>query len=231
MSDLAFITWSDSSTDREDAGFYLPSTLQLEQRIREAGALPLAELVEPVDRPVKPDGPGTITYIDIAAVDARTGDITPNEIPASEAPSRARKLVASGDILISSVRPERNAIARVPAALDGAVASTGFLVVHPRSAWKSRADRLFLYLKTEPFIRQAMRRCTSSMYPVLSENDLLAILVPAALMDLAGPAEEALQSADVARSHADAEFSRARESMAQLVSGLMEGDPAPKPRE
>lgn len=228
MTDLAFVTWSDSSTDREDPGYYDPSVLDLEERIAGAGAFRLGELVETMDRLVKPEGAGTITYIDIAAVNARTGDIIPSEIQASEAPSRARKLVSSGDILISSVRPERNAVARVPPELDGAVASTGFFVVHPLPAWRDRSDRLFLYLKTEPFIRQAGRRCTSSMYPVLNETDLLTILVPKIVLEGAGSAQAALQSADAARRHAEAELSRARTLLTDLVSAITE-DPDPRP--
>lgn len=231
MSDLAFVTWSDASTDREDAGYFLPSTLNREDRLKEVGALALSDVVESVDRSVKPNGTGVITYIDIAAVDARTGDITATEIPASEAPSRARKLVATGDILISSVRPERNAVARIPATLDGAIASTGFIVVRPLSAWGAHLDRIFLYLKTDLFIRQAVRRCTSSMYPVIAEADLMTILVPRRILDEAGPAQEALQRADTARNRADDEFARARALMTDLVSDLTAADQDPKPIE
>ena len=45
-------------------------------------------------------------YIDINNVDRRTGIIIPQEIIGSEAPSRARKVVRAGDVIVSTVRPE-----------------------------------------------------------------------------------------------------------------------------
>ena len=50
----------------------------------------------------------------------------------SEAPSRARQRVRKDDVLVSTVRPNLNAVAKVPKSLDAATASTGFCVLRPR---------------------------------------------------------------------------------------------------
>ena len=52
-------------------------------------------------------------YVDIAAVDRESKIITsPQELLGAEAPSRARKEVRSGDVLVSMTRPNLNAVGR-----------------------------------------------------------------------------------------------------------------------
>ena len=58
-------------------------------------------------------------YIDISSVDVTIGRITnPQELLGTEAPSRARKVVRTGEIIVSTCRPTRGAIAVIPPSLD-----------------------------------------------------------------------------------------------------------------
>jgi type I restriction enzyme S subunit len=73
-----------------------------------------------------PDKP--FLYVDISAIDRDLKVITSApEILGADAPSRARKEIYEGDVLVSTVRPNLNAVAVVPSKLDGHIASTGFL--------------------------------------------------------------------------------------------------------
>src|SRR5579871_6767367 len=73
-------------------------------------------------------------YIDIAAVDVVVGAIVnPQDVEGIEAPSRARKVVRAFDILVSTCRPTRGAIAVVGASLHNQIASTAFSIVRPRA--------------------------------------------------------------------------------------------------
>jgi type I restriction enzyme S subunit len=76
----------------------------------------IGALVEPVhtwDPQNSSDSP-TFTYIDLGAVDQETKCITgARVILAADAPSRARQLVSVGDVLVSTVRPNLNGVARV----------------------------------------------------------------------------------------------------------------------
>ena len=58
-------------------------------------------------------GNSTFLYIEISDVNAETCKATGKQLKCSEAPSRARKVVHAGDILFSTVRPERRTVARV----------------------------------------------------------------------------------------------------------------------
>lgn len=57
--------------------------------------------------------------------------VEPKTLPTAKAPSRARQQVKTGDGLVSTTRPNLNAVAVVPLQLDGAIASTGFAVLRP----------------------------------------------------------------------------------------------------
>ena len=69
-------------------------------------------------------------YIEIGAVDTLTGKIINIEnVPKKEAPSRAKKIVRQGDIIVSTTRPNRGAISYLTD-IDGyCIASTGFAVI------------------------------------------------------------------------------------------------------
>lgn len=71
-------------------------------------------------------------YVDLSSVDKSRKIIDLDnvaEISSVEAPSRARQLVVTGDVLVATVRPNLNGVAVVPAELNGATASTGYCVL------------------------------------------------------------------------------------------------------
>lgn len=99
----------------------------------------------------------TLTYVDLGALDQDLKQIIgARELMGSEAPSRARQLVASGDVLVSTVRPNLNGVARVPQALDRATASTGFCVLRARSTVLD-GGYLFNWVKAPGFVTDMVR--------------------------------------------------------------------------
>lgn len=74
-------------------------------------------------------------YIDIGSIDNSEQMITEHKkFYGREAPSRARRVVAKGDVLFSTVRTYLKNIAVVPQSLDGALTSTGIAVLRPSGA-------------------------------------------------------------------------------------------------
>ena len=111
-----------------------------------------------------------IIYIDIGGVSQDSKEITSeSRILGSEAPSRARQLISHEDILISTVRPNLNAVAVVPEHLDGATASTGFCVLRPV---KDKLDSryLFHWVRSPKFVASMIRQATGQSYPAVSDK-------------------------------------------------------------
>ncbi len=118
----------------------------------------------------------TFKYIDISNVDINTGKYEISVIDKFEAPSRARKKVDKGDILISTVRPNRNAVAIISENDEGLVASTGFAVLLS----KDNIDRYYSFaaLKNQFTIKQLIRKASGGMYPAIAEEEVMSLKIP-----------------------------------------------------
>ncbi len=124
-----------------------------------------------------------ITYVDISSVDNGTKRLlTPQRIAADAAPSRARQLVRVNDVLVSTVRPNLNAVALVPVQLDKEIASTGFCVLRPQPK-QLYPQYLFYFTQSASFVRHLTTIANGASYPAVSDNDILETCIP--LPDLA----------------------------------------------
>lgn len=114
-------------------------------------------------------GIDSFRYIDIASIDRERKEIIDAGIVRTDsAPSRARKLVRTGDVLVSTVRPNLNAVAQVPADLDGQIASTGFSVL--RADPKYLEPRYLFYRSLHPeFVDYLVANATGASYPAVSD--------------------------------------------------------------
>ena len=116
-------------------------------------------------------------YIDISSINIATGEIVePSEMLGEEAPSRARQVIHAGDILVSTVRPTRGAIATVPPGMEGFICSTGFAVIRPTE--NVLTDYLHTALRLSTTLEQFGRRSAGSSYPAIIENDIKVTLIP-----------------------------------------------------
>lgn len=150
-----------------------------------------------------------ITYIDLGAVDQSEKRVTaPQRITGSDAPSRARQLVIAGDVLVSTVRPNLNAVAQVSDELNGATASTGFTVLR-RSSAQIDARYLFHWVKSPMFISDMVRKATGASYPAVSDRIVKDSRIPLP------PIPEQRRIAAIL-DHADALRAKRREALARL---------------
>ncbi|MFZ5841497.1 MAG: restriction endonuclease subunit S [Pseudomonadota bacterium] len=124
----------------------------------------------------KPDA--RITYIDISAIDRDRKVISsPQEMLGKDSPSRARKIVKTGDTLVSMTRPNLNSVAAVGQEYDGCVASTGFDVLRPNGV----EPRWLSYLvRTASFVDEMSSLVQGALYPAVRSKDVRAHIVPVA---------------------------------------------------
>ncbi len=123
----------------------------------------------------KPDSP--FQYIDIAAVDVAVGAIAnPQDVEGSDAPSRARKVVRAFDVIVSTCRPTRGAIAVVPVNLHDQIASTAFSIVRAHAG----VNPFYLHfaLRLPSTLEQFRKWSTGSSYPAILDRDVKKTLIP-----------------------------------------------------
>ena len=179
--------------------------------------------------PGRDDPDGEFIYVDLSAVDQDSKTIaSPRRLACTDAPSRARQIIRSGDVLVSTVRPNLNAVVRVPVELDGATASTGFCVLHPRSEVADGAY-LFHWVRSPRFVGEMVRRATGASYPAVSDRIVFESKIPLPPLTEQRRIAEILDMADALRA-------KRREALAQLDTVTqsifldMFGDPATNPK-
>jgi type I restriction enzyme, S subunit len=121
----------------------------------------------------EPSLPAEFRYITLSDVNA--GVIAPDLalISAQDAPKRARRSVAAGDILMSMVRPNLLGYARIDARYADCIASTGFALLRAHPG----VDPGYLYhcLFSNQMQRQIQARVTGSSYPSISLADIASL--------------------------------------------------------
>ena len=116
-----------------------------------------------------------IEYVEISGVQAGQGITETATLPFGNAPSRARRVVRDGDVLISTVRTYLRAIAQVKSPPENMIASTGFAVLRPR-----RIDSRFLgyACHAEGFVSEVIARSVGVSYPAINASELARLPIP-----------------------------------------------------
>lgn len=117
-------------------------------------------------------------YIEISAIGLGTNDYFTTTTPIQEAPSRARQVVRTDDILVSLTRPHRGAIAKIKQADNLAIASTGFAVLREIKLKDFDRDFLLNVLLSSICLPQLLQRSSGGNYPAITSDQLDKILIP-----------------------------------------------------
>jgi type I restriction enzyme S subunit len=133
------------------------------------------EKTETVNPPASPEM--EFDYIDVSSVSNRTFRIEETQsLIGKDAPSRARKLVKTNDVLFATVRPTLQRIAIVPEELDHQVCSTGYFVLRPKQILDHRY--VFYYLFSAEFMAQMQSLQKGASYPAVTDGEVKAQLIP-----------------------------------------------------
>ena len=117
-----------------------------------------------------------IQYIDIGSVSAVDGISKIETMIFKDAPSRARRIVRDGDVIVSTVRTYLEAIAPINNPPENPIVSTGFAVIRPNQyLYKSFASYC---LRAKGFIKEVVARSVGVSYPAINSSDLVNITIP-----------------------------------------------------
>ncbi|MFV7784199.1 restriction endonuclease subunit S [Shewanella marisflavi] len=117
-------------------------------------------------------------YIDIASVSTGQVKLPSEYIKFSDAPSRARKKLKQGDVLMSTVRPNLKAFAYFNVPEADFVASTGFSVIRAKNGNDGRF--IFNAILGDDISSQIDSLVVGSNYPAINSTDVknLEVLTP-----------------------------------------------------
>ena len=166
----------------------------------------------------------TFPYLEISAIDRKTGQITEIvEIPPEEAPSRARMMARPNDILVSTTRPSRGAITLVSEDHVPFIASTGFAVIREVDASVVDRDFLFHVLRSRIGLTQMEQRSSGGNYPAITAAELKRVEIPlpdrSMQQSIVQEIERMKSAALRLRREANAELDRAKAEIEAILLG------------
>lgn len=182
---------------RIDAEYWHPDFIQnaalvsAERRIRDFVAPNIPNIKStPVDR--------DFDYLEIANIATDLCAYETKPVLRGEEPDRAHYILEPGDVAVSTVRPNRNAVAFVVE--EGIIGSSGLAVLRAESI---APEYLFAFCKTDYFIKCLVRACKATMYPAVSVADVYdtPLFVPSPQFEslIADLVKDALLSIDIAK--------------------------------
>ena len=127
------------------------------------------------DKNYNPDAKQTYQYIELADV-GQSGDISDVDIQyGSDLPTRARRIVKSGQVIVPSVEGSLQSCALITDEYDGVLCSTGFYVLDSDCI---NSETLLVLFKSEPIQALMKQRCSGTILTAISKDELLSMPLP-----------------------------------------------------
>jgi type I restriction enzyme S subunit len=120
----------------------------------------------------------TFTYIDVTAIDKEAGIVAdPKVLGANEAPSRARKVTRTGDVIYSCVRPYLLNVAVIDTDFDPQpIASTAFAILNGHGFVLPRY--LWIVLRSPFMVGCVEENQRGQAYPAINDADFAVLPFP-----------------------------------------------------
>jgi len=171
-------SFSDTQrAERIDANYFQPRYDGIVNAIREypGGWNTLENLARLKDSNFNPDPETEYKYIELANI-GRNGEITDCMVGQGEdLPTRARRKVTIGDVIVSSIEGSLESIALITEEYDSALCSTGFHVVQSDVL---NSETLLVFLKSRVGQLQLKKGCSGTILTAINKEEFSKITVP-----------------------------------------------------
>ncbi len=129
---------------------------------------------ETVDPTKKPDD--EFIYLDVSSVNKETKEIESETVLLGKnAPSRARKLIKTGDVIFATVRPTHSRIALITEKYNEQVCSTGYFVLRAKGFISN--NLIYYFLLTKGFNSQMEKLQKGASYPAVTDSEVKSIFI------------------------------------------------------
>ena len=118
----------------------------------------------------------TYKYIEIGDIDVGNGSYEYKELDYEDLPANAKIKTNMGDVLVSTVRPNRGAISIISDRFDNLVCSGAFAVLQEMSDYNK--ETLFILLRSKPYRELLLKYNSGTSYPVIKDEDIMSIPIP-----------------------------------------------------
>lgn len=170
---IKYYSESVKKYDRLDAEYYQPKYEAIVQKLNTRETV--QSLCNLHDKNFAPRDKESYQYIELADV-GQSGDITDVDVQAGfDLPTRARRIVKTGQVIVSSVEGSLQSCALITDDYDGALCSTGFYVIDSNCI---NSETLLVLFKSEPIQALMKQRCSGTILTALSKDELFSMPLP-----------------------------------------------------
>ena len=170
---IKLLSASFKTFGRLDAEYYQPKYDAIEKKLNTRETV--LSLCNLHDKNFNLDEKQTYQYIELADV-GQSGDISDvNTQYGSDLPTRARRLVKAGQVIVSSVEGSLQSCALITDEYDGALCSTGFYVLDSDCI---NPETLLVLFKSKPIQALMKQRCSGTILTAISKDELLSMPLP-----------------------------------------------------
>jgi type I restriction enzyme S subunit len=130
------------------------------------------ETVDPTKKPNE-----EFIYLDVSSVNKETKEIeNATVLLGKDAPSRARKLVRTNDVIFATVRPTHSRVALITEEYDEQVCSTGYFVLRAKEFLNN--NLIYYFVLTYSFNKQMEKLQKGASYPAVTDSEVKGIYIP-----------------------------------------------------
>ena len=162
---------------RLDAEYYLPKYRQIEEKIKayRGGWDYLGNVVDIYDDNFLPKEDVEYRYIELSNIGGY-GDIMDYTVAkGKDLPTRARRLVRSNQVIVSSVEGSLGKVALITEKFDRSICSTGFYVVDSKIL---NSETLLVLFKIKPVIELIKKHSSGTILTAINKEDFVRIPIP-----------------------------------------------------
>ena len=168
---------SFGSSGRLDAEYYQPKYEEVEEKIKsyKNGFKNFRSACNLYDDNFTPNDNADYKYIELSNIGSH-GDITNVAFQlGKELPTRARRKITAGQVIISSIEGSLESCALVIDEYDNALCSTGFYVINSDLI---NSETLLILFKLFPIQSMLKQRCSGTILTAINKEELLSIPIP-----------------------------------------------------
>lgn len=187
------------NSGRLDAEYYQPKYDEIVDKIFQCqyGHDKIGNLYILRDKNFLPDDNSRYKYIELSDIGVN-GEISGCIYEyGSSLPSRARRIVHTGDIIISSIEGSLQSCAIITEEYDGALCSTGFYVLSPR---RINSETSLVLFKSTPIQALLKHACSGTILTAINKNEFTTISLPVINKDIQNKIADIIQQSTILRS-------------------------------
>ncbi len=205
------------SANRMDAEYFQVKYEKLIAKLKAQKAKPLTDVFENVAAKFNPlaQPDKFFKYVELSNINASIGIIDGyTEVKGREAPSRAKRVLKAGDVVVSSVEGSLEKVALVEKEQDGYLASTGFFQFRSKEIFP---EVLLVVAKSFIVQDQLKQRCSGTILTAVPKESIKDILIPVIPRQIQQKIAEFVKASHQARKKSKELLEEAKRKVEELI--------------